>query len=362
MKKISLILVSVMMTVVLSNEAIHADDTGIKLNRRKFYMNFNECNLLCNNNVYEFNGKDYYPIRNIVEKMGFGIDWNEETETILIDTKTDSIFPYKQESYIDNVFVTFFGCKDIDGNIVVEPEYTYVSDMSCDLLSVRSDITGKYKYGYINNKGEIIIPCIYSEATDFSDGLALVRTDEVDFKSCYFINTEGDRVSDLNFYDGEVGRFSNGYAPIMKQGISYPISEECDVEDVWSYIDKDFNSATDMEFQSAFSFDEDGYACVEQNGKWGAINTDFNFVVDCKYDNMEDAYEALSLYNCTFGNFKINVAGSNVLISDGIVVVNDKTYLSVDDIQKVLNCKINKNGKVNDVLVEPGSVLFIELE
>lgn len=335
MKKISFILVSVMVIAVLSNKIACAEDTGVKLSGQKFYVNFNDCNLMCNGNVYELKGKEYYPIRDIAEKLGFGIDWDGESKTILINTETDNIFSYQLSGYIDNVFMVLYGCKDIDGNIVVEPEYTYISRESCGLLLARSDIADQYKYGYINDNGDVVIPCIYSEATDFSDGLALVRIDEVDSKSCYFINTDGERVNDLYFYGGEVGRFSNGYAPIMKQGIPYPVPEEYDVEDVWSYMDKNFELATDMEFESALNFDKDGYAYVEQNGKWGVIDTDFNFVIDCMYGSINDVSEAFSLYNCTFGDFNISVDGNDISILDSIVVANDKTYLSVEDIQKV---------------------------
>ena len=146
MKKISFILASFMIIAMLSNETACADDTGVKLNGQKFYINFNDCNLLCNSNVYEMNGKEYYPIRDLAEKLGFVIDWDGGSKTILINTETDNIFSYQLSGYIDNLFMILYGCKDIDGNIAVEPEYTYISGESCGLLSVRSGIEDKYKY------------------------------------------------------------------------------------------------------------------------------------------------------------------------------------------------------------------------
>ena len=38
-----------------------------------------------------------------------------------------------------------------------------------------------HKYGYINKQGKIVIPCIYDKADDFSNGMATVMLDGIEF-------------------------------------------------------------------------------------------------------------------------------------------------------------------------------------
>lgn len=62
------------------------------------------------------------------------------------------------------------------------------------------------KWGYVNTKGELIIPCIYEYANDFSEGLACVSKDGKEG----FINKNGEIVIPLKFEN--CGVFSEGLA------------------------------------------------------------------------------------------------------------------------------------------------------
>ena len=54
------------------------------------------------------------------------------------------------------------------------------------------DDEGDWSSGYVNDKGEVVIPCRYKSAGDFSEGLACVEDKD---GSWYYINTQGQQVS-----------------------------------------------------------------------------------------------------------------------------------------------------------------------
>lgn len=73
---------------------------------------------------------------------------------------------------------------DRSGAVISENTFDFIFDFSNDLASVRRGD----KYGYIDRRGEIMIPLLYDEAYSFSDeGLATVVKNGVSFT----IDTEG---------------------------------------------------------------------------------------------------------------------------------------------------------------------------
>ena len=69
------------------------------------------------------------------------------------------------------------GLKNLSGTWVVEPQYDYIAPFSDGLAVVgKRDTYGELKYGYINPKGEVIIPLKYSvQPGNFRDGIAIIK-------------------------------------------------------------------------------------------------------------------------------------------------------------------------------------------
>ena len=140
------------------------------------------------------------------------------------------------------------------------------------------------RWGFIDVKGKLITPLKYSYVWDFSEGLALVK--EVD-DSSYYIDKKGKKSQQKN-----IGSefFTEGFSPKQIRGEEFwggpPLPDSSLV--VWSYINSNGELATDKEFEEAGYF-SDGLAIVKNNGKYGVINTAFNIVIDCKYDNLYEA-------------------------------------------------------------------------
>jgi hypothetical protein len=64
-----------------------------------------------------------------------------------------------------------WGLLDKNGNVVLEPLYEWIGEFSEDLASVGSH---DEKTGYVNRKGELVLPLKYDSGRDFSEGLAPV--------------------------------------------------------------------------------------------------------------------------------------------------------------------------------------------
>ena len=128
-----------------------------------------------------------------------------------------------------------FGLKDQDGNILIEPEFTINGIQSVGrftengLAAVYSPGKGS---GYVNKKGEFVIPQQFSAVRNFSDiGLAAVSRDHQ-----------------------------------------------------WGYIDSSGKFVIEPQFDSARDFTPYGLAAVEVNDQWGVINSKGKFVIEPSID------------------------------------------------------------------------------
>ena len=62
---------------------------------------------------------------------------------------------------------------DSKGNIIIDKQFDGVSSFSNGLAKVKQN----GKWGFVNTKGEIVIPCVYDDGDvySFSEGLAKVK-------------------------------------------------------------------------------------------------------------------------------------------------------------------------------------------
>ncbi|GHU92870.1 hypothetical protein FACS1894208_00970 [Clostridia bacterium] len=218
-----------------------------------------------------------------------------------------------------------YGVIDIAGREIVSPKYTYISTYSEGLASFRRegfigylDMAGQevliqstylntqlsaYVYehfgdfhdglaivcvrypnpqgtdrlgwGYIDKTGKFVIPSIYSQATDFNDGAALV--------------------SYVDYIDGDTSRVANsGSVCIDRTG------KELVPRGKYDY---------GFPFQS-------GVAWVVKNGKSGVINAAGQEIIPCEYARFEQAY-------VTVGKLVTKAMppdGEGVFVFDGVIL------------------------------------------
>lgn len=161
----------------------------------------------------------------------------------------------------------------------------------------------EHKAGLVDTTGKEIVPLKYDDIEISGEGTAKVILND----KCGFINTSG-RVIVPCIYDG-ASHFNEGYAAVYK---NVGVMDEYGTPDYrYGFINKNGKLITPIVYKEEFwaggSWGPDGnsvpgrfsngYARVIRDGKYGIINTNGKEVVPCRYTDMwrcED-YESLSL-------------------------------------------------------------------
>ncbi|NQT24128.1 WG repeat-containing protein [candidate division KSB1 bacterium] len=170
------------------------------------------------------------------------------------------------------------GLKDHDGNIILEPEIANIGLFSeglalyatptgifntvANILPRKLDYTrslAKWKCGFIDQKGNIVIKPQYDWAGMFHEGLAPVKIND----KFGYINKSGELVIDFQYDSADL--FFNGLAAVQKN-------------DKTGYIDEQGKVIIPFIYEKGKSFSE-GLAPVMQNLKWGFINKTGEFVI-----------------------------------------------------------------------------------
>lgn len=148
-----------------------------------------------------------------------------------------------------------FGCIDRKGNIVIQPTWDYIlqGDKNKQLLVKKDSL-----YGFIDSKGQVIVRPQYQDANLFSDGLSAVSNG----KKYGFINLKGDTVIPF-LYDETFMGFNNGLSDVT-------LNDSCGYIDKQGKIVVPFIYETCYPFMSAYSqvetFDGDGFL-IDKKGK-----------------------------------------------------------------------------------------------
>ena len=125
-------------------------------------------------------------------------------------------------------------------------------------------------YGFINTKGEEVIPCKYDDAYSFSEGYAVVKKGGKNG----FINTNGEEV--IPFKYDRADSFSEGFAVIER-------------DEMYGFVNTKGEEMIPCKYDWAVSFSE-GFAMIVKDGKYGFINTNGEEIIPCKYDYDEYYY------------------------------------------------------------------------
>jgi len=176
--------------------------------------------------------------------------------------------------------------------------------------------------GYVNNKGEVVIPYIFSSAYHFHKGTAVAESGD----NYYLINKTGGRVHSTNYnmlflnesHDSYF--FSNdiGYGLLNSKGeeISstyrdlYSIIESNRIAVSnglsWGFLNEKGVVTIQLSYQDVLPFSED-LAGVKSNGLWGFINPDGSFAITPLFD------EVIYSFN-THGYAVVQTGSSQALI------------------------------------------------
>ena len=196
-----------------------------------------------------------------------------------------------------------WGFVNENGVEVVKPIYSEVGDFKNGQATVtiynknEKDVMRIFLSGFINKKGEVVIPFIYKKVNDFREGLATAKLpasltrEEINDISWRKIPAPIDKMKCTGFIDNK-GRvvipfeylnatdFNEGFAMVIK------------IPGRWCYIDKNNNEVFSQYFHQANPFDG-GIAKVKKFGfdDWGYIDINGNNFWEDSIEQIKEAIE-----------------------------------------------------------------------
>ena len=163
---------------------------------------------------------------------------------------------------------------DREGNTFLHGKYDYIGEFIDGLAQVSrltSGIKTTVTYGFINQAGHEVVPCVYEGVFPFSDGMAAVKKND----KYGFVDTEGREVIPCIYADYR--GFSEGLA-----AVTYSVR--------YGVIDKEGQTVIPFEYLSIGEFSEDGFARVTKQERGtlslydGYIDRTGREVIPCEYD------------------------------------------------------------------------------
>jgi len=216
-----------------------------------------------------------YLYNNIKTKCSY---WGKGAElmsdiSVMLSAPEDKMNRYWRIFIIFCILLVFCSCS-VSGGSKSENIFIKSNDANQDyfvFIKYRNFWFQSNKYGYMNSRGEVVIPPNFEYAEDFVDGMAIVKT-------------------------------GNGYGVIDKSGryILQPIYSGCKLLGngliayeayKWKLKDAEGKDIGALEFDDIMKFSE-GLAAVKIGDKWGFINTGGELVIEPVYDfaaNFEDS-------------------------------------------------------------------------
>lgn len=213
-----------------------------------------------------------------------------------------------------------YGFVNQQGSVVVNPQYSDAHDYSEGLAAVKID----GRWGFIDSSSRWIIPPQFEEVHDFSESMAAVK-----LHGWGYVNTEGQIVIPCQYQNAR--DFSEGLAAVSKNGF-------------WGYIDATDNRIIELQFKEAYSFKE-GLARVRAPQEvlyYGFINKNGKFVIKPTFEYAREFCEGKSLVREKYESFYkyINTKGKEILICQ---------WRYSDDFHEDLACVMVNNNN-NDEL------------
>ena len=231
------------------------------------------------------NGRTLVPLRFVSESLGAQVEWNGATSTVLITSNADTRQPRQQ--------------------MTAPFELDYLGPLS-EGLGVIGVWEGKWIYGYIDDKGQVLIEPQFADASEFRNGFAVVAVRDGESMKYGYITRSGSYLIKPQFDIAEP--FDNGYAMVANRtgdGYAYGV-----VDSSGKIIIQPRYMLIDM---SEYSIRR-GYITVRSDDLFAVYNLGNGTMTEMKYDfvNIHDNFVELrsqaggkALYGMILPNGKV---------------------------------------------------------
>ncbi|MCX6155004.1 MAG: WG repeat-containing protein [Candidatus Kapabacteria bacterium] len=213
--------------------------------------------------------------------------------------------------YLDELKTkNLYGFLDENLKIVIPVQYTDATDFHEGLAFLRSD----RKRGYINKKGDYEFYLDSLVGYDFSEGIAKVNNEAAFFG---FIDKKGKLIINLKF--DEVGNFTSGlcygnniekygyfdtkgqfaikpiydYTNNFSEGFAFVGKLDSKFKTNWGIIDTAGKEYGKFEYDKFRDF-SDGLAAVLKGDKWGFIDRTSTYIIEPQYTSADSFVEGLA--------------------------------------------------------------------
>ena len=203
------------------------------------------------------------------------------------------VSPYDEKEYL-------YGFVNTKGETVVLPIYSDASNFAEGVAAVANE---KGEYGYINKAGELTINYQFEHATPFHKGRAIVCSNNIygtiNKDGQYVINPQfGYMIQDgenyvIQLQDGRQWGWCDkkGKIIINPQFDAVEMFGENDlapvrIEQKIGFINRNGIIAINPQFSNAAPFFDNNYALVGVNDKWGAVDKDGKFIFNPQFSDI----------------------------------------------------------------------------
>ena len=217
------------------------------------------------------NNRTLIPVRAISEAIYADVKWNEKNQSVEITRKYDKISGFSEDVARikkDNKC----GFIDMKGNIIIPLEYDYALDFENDVVVIQKS----EKYGLIDKEGHISIPVEYDSLLPLS------------FKYAKLAST--------------IARLPNNMQWDNKDNLLMALKNK-----KWGIINTKGDIEVPFVYDAVFFFSE-GLAMVMKDDKWGAINTKGDIIISLEYDDITPVENGLYLVE---KNEKVGMINTN---------------------------------------------------
>ena len=197
-----------------------------------------------------------------------------KTGKVLVDFKYQNSLYFNDDGYARCNRVGKYGLVNLTGDEVIPCIYDQVSNPSEGLVCVKSED----KYGYMDYGGKIIIPIVYDDAEDFENGIAAVEDEE----GCHILASDTRRLVTIK------GKYSSIYKLRYCDKDLFVVRI---LKDDWEsgLVNKEGvyvipSKYTDISMHAAEGAELVG---IQKNDKWGFSDFKGNLIIPCQYDDTD---------------------------------------------------------------------------